>query len=291
MATTEQDIPGYPLFLQEDAQSTTPIYYSAKDFRTYTKALQFTPGILTTGSFRVTQADNIGFAVRITAGWANIGDYITSLANHTELTLDWTTPPTGTRTHRIYAAIYDELIAGLTNKAKLIAIEDTGTGAGTPPGAAAYLELATIKIAAGQPNIQNKDITNTAPHGGNQSNPTDLTPYLTAGISPAPATPGPSGPRAITTAGAVRLSGRIQKTNGSTFATNTEIPLGTTHPNMRPKYTQYPTGTCALSTTGTAGGTMTYRLTINPDGTLTARIPTYQDTKYLLFDGITYDLD
>lgn len=289
MATTETDIPGYPFFLQEDPDTTTPIYYSAKDFRNYTAAFFGRAGTIGTSGFRVTQATNIGFKIRVNTGYATLtGGYLTYLPADIEITLGWTTPVSGTVNHKVFIAIYDELISGNLNKAKIVITQDTGSGAPNPVGAAAYLQIAAIKVTASQPNIQNKDITNTALHGGSHAPYVDISPYLQPGYNPATGG-GQPGPRAVYDNGFVHLSGAVIKASGN-YPRNTELHFGDTHPNMRPKYAHYMTGTTSVSDTNN-GGTMTYRLTINTDGTMTARLPNTNDCNYIHLDNITYDLD
>lgn len=291
MATAELDIPGYPFFLQEDPASPNPIYYSAQDFRNYTAALQRRPGILGLGDFHLTQADNIGFKVKVHYGYIVVGGYyIAYLPNDTEMALPWTTPTTGTVTHKAFVAIYDELVTGSINKATVVITQDTGAGAPNPTGAAAYLQTATISVSSTQSNIQNSHIKNIVQHAGGGGAYLPLAFYLKSNLTPAGTVGGPADFRAMYHDGFIRLSGRVAKVDGTNFTSDVEVPIGTMHPNLSPKYAVYLTGVTNVST-GNKSGTMTFRLTILPDGTMTARIPDTQTVKFLTFDGLTYDLD
>jgi hypothetical protein len=296
VATAELDVPGYPFFLQEDPASPNPIYYSAQDFRNYTAAFQRRPGVLGSSHFLVTQADNIGFKVKVNSGYANVGGYyIVYLPNDVEVPLTWTTPATGTATHKVFIVVYDELWSGTVNKAQILISQDTGAGAPYPTGTAAYLELATITVTSTQSNIQNQHIANIAQHGGSAGPYVLLAPYLTAGHESG-GSPGGGAPiRAIYDSGFVRLSGSVQRGDGNPFAKDTEIHFCTMHPNLRPTHSVFLTGVASVSTTGPAG-TLTFRLSIYPDGRMTARVPATdspanQSVKYLTIDGLTYDLD
>jgi hypothetical protein len=293
VATTEIDIPDYPFFLQANPASTNPIYYSAADFRAYTTAFQRRIGILGGGHFGVTQADNVGFKVKVKAGYANAGGYIVHLPTDTEIPMPWAKPASGSITHKIYIAVYDEYVAGAVNKAKLVAVQGTG-GSGSPPpaGAATTLLLATIDVSASSPNIQAKDITNVAQHGGTPGDYFDLStnPFLMFGYSPAGSTGGTNNPRAIYNNGFVHLSGRLRQSNSNPFPADTEIYFMNLPSQFIPKYNRYLTGVCSANS-GAAGQGMTFRLTIPTDGHCTARIPTGYAPVYLTLDGIIYDLD
>lgn len=289
MATAEYTIPATPFFLQVPTGS--PIYYSAKDFRNYTGSMQRRIGILGSSHFRIQQATNVGWTIKVNSGYANVGIfYMVFLADDIELSIPMRPPTSGTRVHKVWVAVYDPEIQGNTGEARIVVTEDPGTGAPTPTGAAASLPIGTISIAKGQANIQNTNIVNNAQHGGSSSDFFDLSTYLADGYSNAGSPTGTDNFRGVYDNGVVRLSGMIKKDSGN-FPSNTDINIGTMHANLRPKRHRYLTGACAVSATGTAGGTYTWRFSLDPDGTMTARIPSTQAPPHLMFDGIAYDLD
>lgn len=292
MATTEIDIPGYPYFLQEDPSSTNPIYYSAKDFRNYTLGLQHRAGILGPTDLKVFQADNVGFKVKVKAGFGNIAGYITYLPTDTEILMPWAKPASGTVTHKIWVAVYDEYVSGTVNKAKLVATQDVGAGAPIPAGTAATLTLATVTVTASSPNIQSSNITNMARHGGSVGDYQDLSavPYLNFGYAPAGSTGGTNDPRGVYHNGFVHLSGRLRQANSQPFPADTEIHIMNLPTGFVPRYNRYLTGGCSANS-GASGLGLTFRLTVLSTGMVTARIPTSHTPLYLTLDGIIYELD
>jgi len=294
VATTEIDIVGHPFFQQEPSASTTPIYYSAEEFRNYTDSMHRRPGVLGTTHMTVTQATNIGFKIKVANGYALMGGYIVDLPDDTEVDMPWAKPPTGTRTHKVFIAVYDQLAASPVSKARIVATEDTGSGAPNPAGAVAYHELATIKVSSTQANIQNVNITNTAQHGGSMGDYFILDSYTTgsyaSGGSDAPG--GQAHFRAIHNAGVVRLSGRLVRFDGSDFPSNVELHICTLPKHLWPKHLLYLTGTSSDAGPNSGpSGTMTFRLTIFADGIMKVRTPSTQSPQHLFFDGMSYDLD
>jgi hypothetical protein len=295
VATAELSVPGYPFFLQEDPASTNQIYYSAKDFRNYTAAFQRRSGVLGSSHFLITQADNVGFKIKLHSGYVNVGGfYIVHLPTDVEILLSgagWK-PNSGTVVHKVFAVVYDEYVAGTDNKATVLVTQDTGSGAPNPSGsAAAYLQLATITVTSTQANIQNANIDNTARHGGSAAEYEPLGPYLRSGFEDAGSAATTANFRALYDSGTVRLGGMIKKTSGA-FPSGQDFYIADMHSNLRPSRTRFLTGACTKSTnTGSATGSYTYQLIINPSGIMTARIPSTQAPLNLMFDGITYDLD
>jgi hypothetical protein len=294
---TTSPITGYPFFLQEDPASPTPIYYSAKDFRNYTQAFNRRPGVLENTYLRVTQGANVGMRIRIGYGWANVGGYIVYVPGpERELEMPWAKPTTGTVTHKVFLAVYDENVSGSVNMAQFIVTQDTGAGAPNPPGAAASLLLATVTVTSTQANIQNANIQNVAWHGGgNGYDYLKLEPWITAEYASAynaDASTGTADMRCIYSNGAIRLSGRLARKDGLDFATNKNLTICKLPVYLWPRFMQYLTGTSSDDGADTGPtGTMTFRLAILTDGTMIARIPSTQTPQHLMFDGISYDMD
>lgn len=289
---TEFELTSKPFFLQVDTGEK--IYYDAEDFRRYTASFQRRSGVLGSSDYLVTQASNVAMTVTVNSGYANVGNYIVHM--QADLTSPLTIPaaPTsGVRSHKIFLAVYDGQIAGADYTAKLLVSADTGTGAPNPAGTAGYLQLAIVTVAAGQSNVQNQHINNVAQHGGSAGPSQLLAPYLVGGGSGEyldnGSSSGPGNFRADYNGGVIRLSGQIRKKTGD-FPKDTEVHFCTMLANFRPQRHKYLTGVASVSSTG-ASGTLTFRLTIDIDGTMTARIPSTQSVKYLSFDGLTYHLD
>lgn len=300
MATAEYTLTKAPYFLQ--VATGASLYYSAEAFREYTGAYQPRAGILGYDHLRVVQSFDVGWELQVLGGYANLRQTATNAEQHLGglytvyhrlnqfLTIPWRPPGSGTRTHKVFVAVFDPLIQGSATVAKIMATEDVGSGAPDPVGATGYLQLATFTMVGGQANLQDKDIQNIAQHGGDHSEYVDLTLSLASGYSGAGFPGGPDDFRGVYSNGTIRLSGMITKQSGN-FPGNTDTVIGTLPPGFRPKRLRYLTGACSVSTAGTSGGTFTWRLTIAANGTMTARIPSTQAVPNLVFDGMTYDLD
>jgi hypothetical protein len=292
VATAEVKIPDTPFFLQADVGDPL-MYYSAADFRRFTGAFMGRTGVLGSIDFRIQQADVVGFAVKIKAGYARVGgdgfDYLV------HLTADQTIPLTGfnfnppsIRWHYVYIAVYDKLYGNSGYEARVVIVEDTGSGGGPAPAdAAATLFLGDVNISPGQPNIQNANISNYAQHGGNQGSYVYLDSYLNSAFKSLDA----PGFRARYEGGVVRLGGAIARVDDAVFATGATT-IGVMHSNLRPKSARLLTATCSIrSPNTTSDGTFTCRLRIDPDGTMIIQMPKENAPKAIGFDGITYDLD
>jgi hypothetical protein len=295
VATATQILTDAPFFLQKDSGEAQPIYYSAADFRRYTAAIQRRSGILGSSAFLVTQADNVGWSIKVNSGHCNVGgEYIVSLGTDVTIRLDtagFNTNPTAPRTHKVWIAIQDGLFTGNDYDARIVITEDTGSGAPTPPNVSKSIQIASVVIAASQSNIQNSHIINSARHGGTGAEHLYLEPYLASGIAAAGATDGAHDPRAQYDNGRVHLSGAVKQANGAHFLAGQTTTLGVMHSNLRPARKQYLVGATSLSDTGTTGGIPSWRLQIDPAGTMTAYINYLSAPNSLLFDGMTYDLD
>lgn len=298
MATVEYTLVNAPYFLQ--VATGAPLYYSAQNFREFTSALLRRPGILGASQFRVVPTTDIGWSVKVTAGYVNIpgvnagsqnlgGNYVAYLpTGSADILLPMRPPGSGTRTHKVFAAVFDPLYQGNATVAKIIVSEDTGAGAPDPVGAAGFLQLGTVAMSTGQSNIQTANIVNTAQHGGSGGNGTLVT--LANGIANDGFAAGANWLRAKYRDGTVRYSGVIRKADDTAFGNTADIVIGTSPPDLIPARTQYLTGVCSRNVTG-AIGTMTWQFTVATNGNLIARVPPGNAPLNLIFDGMTYDLD
>lgn len=275
-------IDGQPFFLQKETGEANPIYYSARDMRKAIAGIITRPGALTLGAFSVAQSANVGMSIKVNSGYYMVGDYLCYLP--TDQTIDlsgFASNPPATRTHRVYLSVYDALMGGTQYAHKIDVVEDQGSGAGVPNLASSFTQVATISVAKGQSNIQNAQITDTRARGGMQSDYFFLYGSLDSAYDAAGADIGTSNFRAQLANGSVRLAGSIKKTNGADFAAGT-YQIGTLTSNLQPPRNRFLIG-------ATEGTTQTWRLQIRPDGTMTANVGT--STKYLMFDGMQYELD
>lgn len=302
MATAEYTLTKAPYFLQ--VATGTPLYYSAEDFRAFTAAFQQRSGVLGPSDFKVSQATDIGWSIAVIRGHVNIDrlysngstmdnqNYVVHMpANADPILIPWRPPGTGTRTHKVFIAVFDPLVQGNATEAKIIISEDVGSGAPKPVGAAGYLQLATITMTAGQPNIQTKDITNTARHGGNGSNDILYSPYLGAAYQEVGTDGATSYPfTGRYEDGVMRLSGGVEKKDHTAISSATDIVLGTPPPDLIPARDQFLTGVCTKNASG-ATGTMSWQCCITANGLIIARMPNTNAPLRLYFDGIAYDLD
>lgn len=285
-----------PFFLQKDVGDGDPIYYSAADFRRFFNGVLPRSGILGSSHFLVTQADNVGMAIKVNSGFANVaGLYLVHLPNDLTINLgSFAANPPATRTHKVFLSVYDEQTTSVGGYgANIDVMEDTGAGANYPPSTtSAYLQLATITVAPNQQNIQNANIVNTVRHGGMAGEYVYLAPYLNTGFDTAGSDADTSDFRARYENGRVFLSGAVKRTGGTAFANGSSYDFGVMHSNLRPARTKYITGPCSIyDSQSDSTGTYTWRLSITKDGVMNARLPTGTGPQYLLFDGMSYDLD
>lgn len=274
-----------PLFMQALAGDPV-INYSAAEFRNLIEAIFYTPGVITPTSFLVEQADSVGWAVKVRAGYAATQGYlVTNGADVTVNVSGLNTNPAGTRTHRVYLLVHDKVLTGGSLYAARIAVaEDTGSGATLPDSTASIL-LGTFTISPGQSNIQNSHITAQPRHASQAGSFVELTPYFNAGFSSMHLTVDTKAPaRFRFGSGRVQFSGGIKQNSGSPFL-STSYNLGQLPLIARPKYDQH------LVAPNT--GTYPWRLYVAKDGTFTATIPGTESNnpQYLYLDGIVYEID
>lgn len=297
MATTSFRLTDIPLYLQRTSGSATPILYSAKNFRMYTAAYHRRSGPLGPLHFRVTQSPTVGWSVRVKAGFAHVSQFYTCyLSADTDLSVPSTWKPTsGSVNHQIYLTVYDELIAGNDSYAALEAVQDQGSGASPPAGAASYIPLATVTMSATQSNIQDANIANRVRHGGSAYEKVDMdgAGYLRSDYQSAPGD-GHTGAYLQYDTGTIRLSGRILRksalfTSGSA-SQNLDLIVADLPPEYRPASTRSLVGSTSKNMSG-GSSLYFYRLEAMSDGKLVARIPTGQAVEYVTFDNMSYTLD
>lgn len=296
MATATFPFTTTPFFMQAYA-GDPDIYYTAADFRRFFLAVKRRPGILGSVDFGVQQNDVVGWNIKVSVGFAHVygtgNSYLVQLTQTAVVSLaGFNTAPAATRTHKVFIAVYDKLISGDTYEAQIVVTEDEGTGAPTPPGAVAYLQLATVSIAKSQSNIQNANITNVADHGGSSGAYFDLTSrgMINAGYQAVDGMVGGAAPRAIFHDGYVRLSGSLGRTGDLPFEAGSSHDILSLIAALRPRY-------AARLTCAASNGGLTAQLSIDPDGTVLLKIPakigttTYTQPSWINLDGCTYDLD
>lgn len=169
VSTSDSQMVDYPLVLQAVAPDTA-IPYNASDFRGFYGSLFPVEGVLGINALKVTQRGaGANFSVDISSGagaiqgddTANQGKYVVT-SNGTVNVTTPTAPASGTRTHRIIAAIRDKQALGTgTYDWVYQCLDDTGTGTPATPNSA--ISLATVAITNGQSSVQNTNITDTRP--------------------------------------------------------------------------------------------------------------------------------
>lgn len=288
-----------PFFLEKDSGEADPIYYSAADFTRFFSGILPRSGILGSSHFLVAQADNVGMSIKVNSGYANVGGrYLVHLAEDITIDVSSFSNPTGTRTHLVYLSVYNALENGFDYDAKIDVVEDTGTGAVTPPSANEFLQLATITVTPNQGLILNTNINNTVRHGGMAGEYVYLAPYLDSAFTVAGTETGTFDFRGRYENGRVWLSGAIKRANGTHFANGGSYDLGTMLSNFRPVRTFYLPAASSIYNSGSDDpGTYYWRLSIDKNGAMNARVPPTTGVpagsgpSYLFFDGISYDLD
>lgn len=282
-------LPDYPFFLQA-ADGDAAIYYSATDFRRLLGAIAPANGILGPAAYLVTQADTVGWSVKVNSGFAMVGGYLVRLGSDLTIPLTgFNTNPTSPRTHKLWLSVYDKLTSGSEYAAKVNIVEDTGTGAGSP-GAPVSMLLATLQISPGQANLQNTNIANVAYHGGDYSGPFTVNPA--AGYEDPTDDTGGAPLRAHYSGGRVHLSGAIRRSGGTAFQNGMEYAVFTLTATLRPKYMcVVPVATSINTVNSGASPFLTTRAIITKDGLCTVRIPDGANPRYIWFDGANYHLD
>lgn len=272
-----------------------PIVYSAADFRTYTSAFFPRSGVLGPGYFSVQQADNVGYAIRINPGFAVVGSYQVRLGAPVTMTLPFVHNPSTTCVHRVYLIIHDEayFANGTGYEARIVAVESIGGANANPPAdAAESLELATVTYKPNQASVENKDIVNTARHGGSLGTTTTLT--LNPGYLAHTDTVYNTQLRGrYYSPNIVRLAGTIKRTSGlfGTYHEFGRMPAGWWPVSAR---------TCIAATGITQppntqvdnpSGPLVWKFFITSDGYMSAALPPNNTPSLLFLDGITYELD
>lgn len=288
MATvTSPDFPLKPLYMQsltgEDA-----INYAAYEFRHLVGGMWQTPGVIGWTGFQVTQADALGWNIRVGGGEAVSGGYFIYLGTGITISLAaLNTNPSATRTHKVFLVVQDKANGGATSgySANVIVAEDTGTGAATPAATVSIL-LATVKISPGQSNILNTHIS------ANPRRASDAAlPYLLAAndrlvstIGSADTVINASPARIRYGNGRVTLHGALRLKTGNPF-TAASYDLG-----RLPDWA-WPNNDRRLIGASSAASTV-FRLYIScTDGMLTATIPADDNPTYLYLDGISYEIE
>jgi hypothetical protein len=307
MATTYQPLPGMPYFMQiKSGSALPPINYTAAQFRDFTAALAKRTGVLGSSDFIVAQMDNVGFGIKVNSGYIRVGgagsNYLVRLGSDVNMqlpTLDYNPP--SDRVHGVYVGVYDGVKSITADEyvAQLIVTENTGSGIPVPGGdVAAYSLIATITIKPNTPFIQNSNIDNSQRrHGGSAG---EYLPLLLANnMADASADPGVESarPRAIYSEnGFVRLGGTVKRLVNFTnpvFDGDNDYVIGSVHPNLRPTHTRYLLAPCSINKdhANAKTGSYTCRLKIESDGVMTVAMPAGNAPQYVMFDGVTYDLD
>lgn len=291
MATvTSTVLPLQPLFMQATG-ADSPINYSAADFARLTRSIWLSPGIVTPTSFRLEQSDTPGWSFKIRAGIAVVGTYLVQMsATYNMSVATFNTSPTATRTHYVYLVVNDKNNAGTEYAARLIAVEDTGSGV-TPPVAAASLLIGSFSIGPGQSNLLDSNIS---PKTLNASDATDfllLNPsYLYSFVTDAGSTFAPA--RLRYGSGRVYLSGAVKRADGKSFAAQTNINFGYVPEWLAPRYDTYLTAACSTNTSTAPGtGPLVYRLEITSAGQLVGQIMSTYTADYLFLDGVQFEVD
>lgn len=279
-----------PLFMQATG-GDDPINYTAADFGRLITSNWLSPGIVTPTSFRVEQADTPGWTLKIRAGVAVVGTYLVQMSSTYVMSVaTFNTAPTAARTHYVYLVVNDKNAAGTEYTARLVAVEDTGSGV-TPPVAAATLLLASFVISPGQSNLLD---TNISPKPVNASDATDfllLNPsYLYSFVTNAGGTFAPA--RARYGNGRVYLSGAVKRADGKSFAAQTNINFGYLPEWLAPRYDTYLSAACSTNTSTAAGtGPLVYRLEITSAGQLVGQVMSTYTPDYLFLDGVHFEVD
>lgn len=290
MADPIYQLPNYPYFLQEQSGDTA-ITYTASDFRTYTRGMFPQVGIMSALSFRLLQSSPIGWSVKVNAGWAMVDGYMAYNPAAVDISLlSFNTAPTSVRVHRFYVAIYDKLASGNQYAAKIVAREDTGTGATPPTDCTTSLLLGSASISAGQSYIQDNQIANIATHARGGSAFTQITPNSGFVDAAAELPAGLFGYRY--SQGRCYLSGSVMRSNGATFATDDYV-VANLPAALIPKRCKYFTVACSVNGSSSISGPGTYAalVIVNTDGTVTVKCPPTQSPKYVFFDNVNFDLD
>lgn len=289
MATFTAAVSDKPYFLQA-ASGDTAISYSAADFRALIGAIFPRVGVMSPGSFYVSQSSPVGWTVTVAAGYARIQNaYLVRLSNSVTVNLNAINKnPSSTRTHKVFVAVYDKLIDGTEYTAKVVVTEDTnGSGAPDPPNAAGFVRIANIVVNNGMSYIAQVNIDNSfAAHTWVGSSPNASLVNIKSDFYDS-STARNTGPvQAIYHNGQVTLRGSINRTGDAQFTGGGSYLVASVDSVIRPLFTVY--GTCGTPSTDAAAYC---RMSLNPDGELRAYLPKQHEPTSIFLDGFTYFLD
>lgn len=149
----------------DDPNNIDALKYTGIKLRQLDAAVYKTEGVLSRSALRVTErAIGANMSVDVAPGGAlidcdsipNGGRYFSAEDAVVNVPVP-VAPGSGTRTHLVVERVFDKaIIGGSEYGGRPFLVEDTGSGA-TVPGSA--LLLASISVAAGQPSVQNSNIT------------------------------------------------------------------------------------------------------------------------------------
>lgn len=281
MATVQSDPIATPLFMQ--AVSGDPaINYTAADFGQIPKTVFLSYGAVGATSFWVEQNDVlVGWSIKVRAGRALLGQYMIYSPTDQYISLaTFNTSPSASRTHRVCLVVNDKNLGNGEYAARIIVIEDTGSGTTVPAGAA--MTLAFITVGTSTSAITNSIINNSRTAASCFEPFESLSGYLASGITDASASAGTANARLRFGIDTVRFSGSIKKTSGTGV-----FPVGSTVIGTLPEQYRPVTDRWLI---GATSGAMQWRLTVASNGVMTANVPDPGNTTYLYLDGITYDL-
>ncbi len=271
-----------PLFMQSLA-GEDPINYDASEFRSLVRATWPTDGIVGATSYHLTQAETVGWSVRVSTGVAVLGGYL--VVNPEPLTLQLTgiqTVPIATQHHAVFLVVQDKTVYGDGYYAQIVVSTDEGAG-WTVPDAAATLLIGVIGVSPGQTNIQNAHISAKPANASPSFAWVKLTgDILTSAFTSAHTTYADTAEARVRYGnGRVWFSGGIKRVNGDDFPANTSTILGTLPYYLRPnKQVWLPAAT---------SGSQLCRLTVDPIGVVT--VHTISTCKYVFLDGVSFEVD
>jgi hypothetical protein len=294
MAENRYNLPNRPLFMQAQTGDTA-IDYSAADFRDLLTNLYAAPGILSAGSYVVTQNSVVGWSVKVFGGAAILSaGYQVSQPSSVAVSLAaFDTTPSALRSHRVWIAVYDKLTNPSLSEydAAIVVTEDTGAGAPPPVGATNSLFLAFVKISPGQANIQDENIYDYRPHAQPGTPFTPL--YIRAGFLDAAASSNVSPVGVQYQNGRAYLSGGFRRDSSTPFTSLDGFECAYVPRGFEPKYEKYMIAATGMEELvgGSPVSTLTARVIVRPDRTVAVVPGETNYPRYIFLDGLSYDLD
>jgi hypothetical protein len=288
-SVTSPDFPLKPLFMQSLA-GEDPINYAAYEFRHLVNAMWATPGVIGQASFQVTQADQLGWNIRVGGGQATSGGYYIYLGSGITISLaGLNTNPAATRTHKVFLTVQDKSNSGTGTRyaANVVVAEDTGSGAPTPEATVSIL-LATVRISPGQSQILNSHINANPRRASDAAVPYDLDSNgrLVSTIASAHTVINASPLRLRYGNGRVWISGTARLKSGAAFT-------ALSYDLWRMPDWAWPTNDKRLLAS-TTDSSMVCRLYVSAaDGMVTATLSSGKtnDPQYLHLDGLSYEIE